>query len=149
MAEERSSWRDASRSGILSIKGTQRGYGMEDVSEITSPAKYVNKDGKRYLFYKEYAEDGSHQQVRLTVEGNDVILKKSGMGNSLLHFRKGTMMPCHYQSPVGAMELVSRTKKIRLKEGEHSLTLEMEYALYMHDQHMSDYVLEIHWKENK
>lgn len=147
MIDKKTTWKEASRQGNLSIRGIQRGYGEEDRSEIITTARYVKKDGKRYLFYREYAEDGSHQQVRLTIGEKEVILKKTGLGVSTLHFQKGRSMPCHYQSPVGPMELVSKTRVIHVKEEPHSLRVKMEYALYMHGQHMSDYVLELKWKE--
>ena len=141
------SWRDASRSGIVKIRGVQSGYGQQDVNEVTTPARYVCRDGKRYLFYREYAESGASQQVRLTISEGEVCLKKSGMGHTELTFCKGSKRPCHYQSPVGPMELVSQTRKIRLRESEHHMNLKMEYSLYMHEQILSDYALDIEWRE--
>lgn len=149
MTDNRNRWRDANRKGTLTIKGTQSGYGASDVSEVTTSANYVVKEGKRYLFYREYLEGGASQQVRMTIEEKEVILKKVGPLQSTLHFIKGKSMPCHYMSPVGPMELVSKTRAIKMKEGEHSFFLKLEYSLYMHEQHMSDYNLEIRWEEKE
>lgn len=146
--EKKSSWRDASRTGNLRIRGIQRGYGQEDRSEVTTKAHYIIKDGKRNLYYKEYMEGGASQQVRLIIDDQQVILKKSGMGQSILQFKKGAPMPCHYMSPAGPMEMVSKTKKIRVRENEEALLLNLEYSLFMHDQLVSDYELEIGWVEN-
>lgn len=139
---------DSSRNGVVVIKGIQRLDGQEDVNEISTAAKYIKKDGKRFLFYKEYMEGGESQQVRLTIEDKEVTQKKTGENVSVLRFRKGASMPCQYQSVMGPMELVSRTRKIRLRESEHALSLKMEYTLYMNGMSMSDYELQIDWREN-
>lgn len=137
------------REGILTIRGIRRDKDQEEINELKTTARYIAKDGKRYLFYKEYLEGGAHQQVRLTIADHEVILRKKGMGESLLHFRKGTMKHCRYQTVAGPMDLESRTRKIHGKETSDSLHLQIEYSLYMQGHLLSDYELDLIWKENE
>ena len=141
--------KENSRQGRILIRGIQRLDGQEDVNEIRTTAKYIKKEEKRYLFYKEYLEGGESWQVRLTIDEKEVTQKKTGNGISVLRFRKGASMPCQYQSVMGPMDLISRTRKIRLREKECELSLKMEYSLYMNEIPMSDYELQIEWTENK
>ena len=136
------------RTGTLTIRGIRREGDQEEVNELKTTARYLSRDGKRYLFYKEYIEGGAHQQVRLTMTDHEVILKKKGLGESLLHFRKGALRPCRYQTVAGPMNLESRTRKIHGKETSDSLLLRIEYSLYMQGQLLSDYELDLIWKEN-
>ena len=136
------------RTGTLTIRGIRREGDREEVNELRTTARYISRDGKRYLFYKEYMEGGAHQQVRLTMTDHEVILKKKGLGESLLHFRKGSLRPCHYQTVAGPMDLESRTRKIHGKETPDSLLLRIEYSLYMQGQLLSDYELDLVWKED-
>ena len=136
------------RTGTLTIRGIRREGDREEVNELRTTARYISRDEKRYLFYKEYMEGGAHQQVRLTMTDHEVILKKKGLGESLLPFRKGSLRPCHYQTVAGPMDLESRTRKIHGKETPDSLLLRIEYSLYMQGQLLSDYELDLIWKEN-
>ena len=137
------------RTGILTIRGIRREGDQEEVNELKTTARYISRDGKRYLFYKEYMEGGTHQQVRLTMSDHEVILKKKGWGESVLHFRKGALKHCRYQTVAGPMDLESRTRKIHGKETQDSLYLRIEYSLYMHGQLLSEYELDLAWKENE
>ena len=127
----------------LVIKGEQSGFGEKDTSEVVTTADYFHKDGKHYLFYSEYTEEGVVWKNRLTIARDHVELKKTGPGTSLLLFREGCSEPCFYQSPAGPMELVSDTRKIHLHAEENILKLTLMYSLYMNGLRMSDYHLTV------
>ena len=136
------------RDGTLAIRGIRRDGDQEEVNELKTSARYMNKDGKRYLFYREYLEGGIHQQVRLTMTEHEVVLRKKGLGVSILHFQTGTLKHCRYQTVAGPMDLESRTRKIHGKETSDSLLLRIEYSLYTQGQFLSDYELDLVWRES-
>ena len=130
----------------LTVKGVQRGFGQEEVSEITTFADYFMKNEKHYIFYSETTEEGRTLKNRLTVSPDVVELKKSGCGDSLLRFREGHSETCVYQSPAGALEMVSDTRRIKMHAGEDLLRLTLEYSFYMSGMLVSDYHLTVEGK---
>ena len=131
---------------LLTVRGVQRGFGQEEVSEITTSADYFIKDGTHYLFYSEKTEEGRTLKNRLTITPDVVELKKSGGGDSLLRFREGHSETCVYQSPAGALEMVSDTRRIKMHAGEDLLRLTLEYSFYMSGMLVSDYHLTVEGK---
>lgn len=127
----------------LTITGIQSGFGEKDTSELITTADYFEKGEKIYIFYGEYTEERLRIQNRLTVAPDYVELKKNGNGPSVLLFRKGKKERCSYQSPMGAMELLSDTRKIAVTTREDYFCLELKYALFMGGQFMSDYELRV------
>lgn len=130
----------------LNVKGIQRGFGQEEVSEITTVADYFIKNEKHYIFYSETTEEGRTLKNRLTISPDVVELKKSGGGDSLLRFREGHSENCVYQSPAGPLEMVSDTKKIQLHAREHLMRLTLEYSFYMSGMLVSEYQLTVEGK---
>ena len=73
-------------------------------------------------------------------------MKLSGCGDSLLRFREGHSETCVYQSPAGALEMVSDTRRIKMHAGEDLLRLTLEYSFYMSGMLVSDYYLTVEGK---
>lgn len=131
---------------LLTIKGVQKGFGQEEVSEIAATADYYQKKDRHYLFYTETTEGGVLLKNRLTIGPDMVELRKSGGGDSLLRFRPGHMEPCVYQSPAGPLQMVSETKKIHLETNHSVLKLRLEYSFYMSGMLVSEYTLTVEGK---
>lgn len=128
---------------LLTIKGVQRGFGQEEVSEIVAAAEYYRKKDRNYLFYTETTEEGFLRKNRLTIGADTVELRKSGGGDSVLRFRQGHTEPCVYQSPAGPLPMMSETKKIELEEKKDSLKLRLEYSFSMSGRLVSEYTLTV------
>lgn len=137
----------------LTITGTRIIEGQEDTSEQITIADYYDNGGRKYLFY---TEDNREEETgvssgaifpeircRLTIGPDGIELKKSGSETNVLTFREGFRKTCTYHTPIGLMELVSFTRRIDMKENEDTLTIYMEYALYMGGELMSDHKLTI------
>ena len=133
---------DGKTEGILFIRGIRRDAGEEEINELKTTARYIRKEGKRYLFYRETAEDGSRNQVRLTIGEEEVLLQKKGSWNSSLHFRRGKDGLCRYQTPMGTMEMISHTRVIRREESDHVFRLKLEYSLFLSGRLLSEYELD-------
>lgn len=130
----------------LMITGIQKCDGETIHNELNTMAKYQTKGNKHYIFYEEYQEDGSSLRCRLLVTPTEAELKKSGpesQGTSILRFRPGTRQECRYQSPVGALFLVSDTQTLGLTETKTGMTLDLRYTLYMNAEPLSDYELKV------
>lgn len=141
--EARGSGKITKRKLLLKVRGVQSGFGQEDVSEITVPGEYFFRDGIHYIFYTEYTEEGHAIKNRLTITREEAELRKTGNGGSVLTFRQGHAVPCHYRSPAGLLELVSDTKKIEFHCGRSGLKLILDYSFYMAGALMSDYHLTV------
>ncbi len=116
-------------------------------NELDTMAMWRAMRDKIYIFYKEYSEDGHVEDCRLIIAPNEVELKKSGAGTSILRFLEGTRQECYYQSPMGPLNLESDTLKIKKYETEKELLVEMHYYLYMAGNLMSEYLLKIEVKK--
>lgn len=150
-SQQRNSRTDSSvpvrkRKLCLNVKGIQRGFGQEEISEITTVADYFIKNEKHYIFYSEMTEQGKTLKNRLTISPDVVELRKSGGGDSLLRFREGHSENCVYQSPAGPLEMVSDTKRIQIHVKEHLLRVTLEYSFYMSGMLVSEYELTVEGK---
>lgn len=127
----------------LTITGIQSGFGQEETLTLAAEGKYYHKDGVHYIFYEERTEEGYVIKNRLTVSPGLAQLRKKGTGmqESVLTFNEEHAQPCLYHSPAGPMELVSDTRKIRVRKRDDLLKVVLEYSLIMGGTPVSDYHL--------
>ncbi len=125
----------------LRILGVQSLDGQEEENEVLTTGSYFIRDGKHYIFYSEYTEQGRKIRSRLTAGQGFAELKKSDGAGSVLRFQKGKAQNCSYQTAVGTLELISETHRIRWHDLKNGFRLELDYTLYMGGSPVSDYRL--------
>ena len=142
--------------GILKIKGIRREAGQreslpDEVHEQEADARFLRKGEGLHLFYREEAGEGNFWQTRLSVKDKEVILRRTvpgtGAAPTVLHFREGETRVCDYPTVAGLMKLETRTRSVLLTESDHSLSLKMEYSLFLHGERLSDHELTVDFSD--
>ena len=138
--------------GILKIRGVRKEPGPEaalrdEVHEMETRARFLRKEGTRFLFYQEETGEGIFCQSRLTVKEKEVILRRTfpgtGQAPTVLHFRKGEARECVYPTVAGLMKPETRTSRVLVAESKDFFSLKMEYALFLHGEKLSDHELTV------
>ncbi len=145
--------------GILKIRGIRREPGQhgqteslpDDIHEQETGARFLRKDGNLHLFYREETGEGTFCRSRLSIKDKEVILRRTvpGAGSvpTVLHFREGEARVCDYPTVAGLMKLETRTRSLLLTESDHSLSLKMEYSLFLHGERLSDHELTVDFSD--
>ena len=78
-----------------------------DIIEEKGEGRYFKKDKKKYILYKTESDS-----VMITVEKNEVRIKRSGSVDSLMVYIKGKTTDFKYRLPYGMMKVRLETGKI-------------------------------------
>lgn len=128
-------------SGLLF--GTNEEGGMEDI-EVIAPGEYYQKNGKHYVIYEELAEEQS-EPVRnlLRISPDKLSIRKRGLVNAELEFELGNATVAHYSTPFGNLVLGIRARELKVQEEEKRINVDVEYALEVNYEHISDCYIKI------
>ncbi len=124
---------------ILSVCGKQFVNGSDDKIELETSASYVERNGSRYITYKEYDPQNLDKHYRTTVKvdkQNIVTVMKGGETNHHMILEKGQRHKCEYNTPFGSMTLGIYTESSQItlddKGGEvfvrYTIDIESELA---------------------
>ncbi len=128
---------------------TIRGFHVTGTSEKSQmetrvTAEYYQRDGSHYLFYREKLE-GFEEPVktRIRLREKRIELNRQGALNAQMIFEEGRTHLSHYMTPYGELLLGIATRKVELREGDGTLSVEAEYSLEMNGEHQADSRMEI------
>ncbi|MCH5343517.1 MAG: DUF1934 domain-containing protein [Acetatifactor sp.] len=127
------------------IRGLHMGEQSQDSQvETVVLAEYFQKNGSHYLFYQEKLE-GFEQPVKNRIKfcPNIMELTRQGAVNVRMIFEAGKTHKSHYVMPYGELLLGIDTKLVTLKEHKDRIRVEVEYALELNGEHLSDNKMEI------
>ena len=99
-----------------------------DIIEEKGEGRYFEKDKKKYILYKTESDS-----VMITVEKNEVRIKRSGSVDSLMVYIKGKTTDFKYRLPYGMMKVRLETGKIIDALGENGGELRLIYTLDMNN----------------
>ena len=115
----------------ITIRGRQV-YEDEDQGEICLSAlgTYREKDGTRFILYKEYDEDNAsaYRTALLKVEPGMVTMSRSGSPTRLI-LEKGRRHLCLYDTGLGSLTVGIYTSQLDVDLNESGGTLEIAYSL--------------------
>lgn len=99
---------------IITVTGVQEVDGEKDTIEVTVTGDYVEKNGHRYIKYKEYdAEDPTIcLDTAVKVEENKVSIIRMGDHPSRLILEKNVRHQCHYSTAMGDLMMGVYTSRI-------------------------------------
>lgn len=128
-------------SGLLSLGDAEAEH--QDI-EVIAPGQYYWKNGKHYVMYDEMAENFSepvHNLLKISSE--TVSIRKKGLIETELTFTKGTENMSHYSTPFGNLVLGIRARELEVKEESGGIQVNVEYALEINYEHISDCFIKI------
>ena len=125
---------------LLSIKGLQIGENEQnDTIEVISPGDYYFRNGKHFFMYEEVME-GQKESIRnmIKVRDNYMELTKKGAVNVHMIFEKNKKNITYYNTPYGSLLVGIDAYRVDVQEKEEEITVEVEYALEINNEHLAD-----------
>ncbi|MBQ8056959.1 MAG: DUF1934 domain-containing protein [Ruminococcus sp.] len=136
---------------IISVTGIQEVDGEKDKIEVIVTGDYIEKNGHRYIKYKEYdAEDPSIVlDTVVKVEEDKVSIIRMGDRPSRLILQQGVRHQCHYQTVMGDLMMGVYTSTIENNLTENGGDLIARYQLDFFSDLVSDNEFHINVKEKE
>lgn len=129
---------------ILSIKGVQHEFGEDGATEVITTGNYYLKNGKHYILYDEVIpETGEQISNTLKMTPNRIDMIKHGKYGTHMVFEPDTKNMSLYPTPYGMMEVCFNTFSVEVNEAEEEISTQIEYALEINDDFISDCTIEI------
>lgn len=126
---------------LLTFTGMQFGQDEEGAGQIETVSRgdYYKKNGSHYVIYEERLE-GSEDVLknRLKFNENTLELHRTGAVNVRMVFEENKKNLTGYNTPFGQILMGINTKKIQISEQEEHIAVEVDYALDMNDEFLSD-----------
>lgn len=127
---------------------------VEEIS-LTTKGSYLEKNGKRYIVYREFDQEGKKGQTSTlkidnTGENKIVSLIRHGANNTKtnLILEQGKRHLCQYGTPYGSITLGVFTSCIKDTLQDHGGTIEVEYTLDVNTNLSSVNAIKIQVKES-
>ncbi|HIR48028.1 MAG TPA: DUF1934 domain-containing protein [Candidatus Caccousia avicola] len=117
---------------LISILGRQVVNGEPEEIEVTTFGQYSEKNGKRYIMYREYEDSVPSSKARtsiLKVENGRVTLLRSGGDETRLVLEHGRRHLCRYDTGFGAMTVGVYTHEMKNELGDEGGRLSVRYTL--------------------
>ena len=126
---------------LVTISGLQIMSMAEDSEpvEVITAGDYYKKNNKHYVIYDEVTEgfDGTTKNI-IKLQEDCVDITKRGITNVHMVFEKNKKIITCYQTPFGNLMLGIDAKNISIKEDEHDISVNVEYALELNYEHIAD-----------
>ncbi len=126
---------------LVTISGLQIMSMAEDSEpvEVITAGDYYKKNNKHYVIYDEVTEgfDGTTKNI-IKLQEDCVDITKRGITNVHMIFEKNKKNITCYQTPFGNLMLGIDAKNISIKEDEHDISVNVEYALELNYEHIAD-----------
>lgn len=126
---------------LLTLQGLQFDQREVDADKIetVTVGDYYKKNGKHYVVYEEVTE-GFEQTTknRLKISENMLELSRNGLINMHMVFQENKKNLTNYNTPFGQILIGIDTKKIQIKEQADKIVVDVDYALDINYEFLSD-----------
>lgn len=137
---------------IISVIGIQEIDGEKDKIEVITTGEYIEKNGHRYIKYKEYDNDnpGVVTDTLVKIESDSkVTIIRYGEHQSRLILEKGVRHQCHYHTPMGDLMMGVYTSRVNNKLSRNGGEITVKYQLDFFADLVSDNEFHITVKEKE
>lgn len=118
---------------LISVIGTQTVDGEQDTIELTTSADYIEKNGKKFIKYREYSDEENSSVYVLNLikieNNNKITISKTLVNTSHLILECGKRHQCVYQTPIGSMSIGVYTSHMSVNLDESGGKIEVEYTI--------------------
>lgn len=126
---------------LLTIKGLQFDQREEDSDkiEMVVAGDYYKRNDKHYVIYEEITE-GFNQATKNRMKFSEHMLElsRSGLVNVHMIFQENKKNLTNYNTPFGQIIVGIDTKKIRIDEKPDNIVVDVDYALDINYEFLSD-----------
>lgn len=132
---------------LVSVKGTQTVDGEKETLELTTSAAYMEKNGKKFIKYREYNPEDTEQYIVniIKIENNKKItLTKNDQDKcTQLILECGQRHQCFYSTPIGSMSIGIYTESMSHNLDENGGRIEINYTIDFNADFQSENHMEI------
>lgn len=138
---------------LLTLQGLQFDQREEDSDkiEMVTVGDYFKKNDRHYVIYEEITE-GFEQPTKNRLKFSDhmVELTRNGLVNVHMIFQENKKNMSNYNTPFGQILVGIDTKRVRIDEKEDNIVVDVDYALDINYEFLSDchIKIDIRSKEN-
>ena len=138
---------------LLTLQGLQFDQREEDADkiEMVTVGDYFKKNDRHYVVYEEVTE-GFEQPTKNRLKFSDhmVELTRNGLVNVHMVFQENKKNMSNYNTPFGQILVGIDTKRINIEEKEDNIVVDVDYALDINYEFLSDchIKIDIRSKEN-
>lgn len=126
---------------LLTLQGLQFDQREEDADklEMVTVGDYYKRNDKHYVVYEEITEGFTQPtKNRLKFSEHMLELSRNGLVNVHMVFQENKKNLTNYNTPFGQILIGIDTKKIRVEEREENIVVEVDYALDINYEFLSD-----------
>lgn len=137
---------------IITVTGIQEVDGEKDKIEVTTTGDYMEKNGHKFIKYKEYDNEDPNISLDtvVKVEGDSkVSIIRMGDRPSRLILENGVRHQCHYSTVMGDLMMGVYTSEIEQKLTDSGGDLRVKYQLDFFSDLVSDNEIYINVKEKE
>ncbi len=138
---------------LISISGLHFELNSEEPVEVISVGEYYQRNGKHYIVYDELLMEGDNSREmtknRIKISDDQVDIIKKGASNVHMIFEKNKKNLTFYNTPFGDLLIGLYTTAIKVSQEEEEIVAELEYALDINSNHVSDCSITIKVKPRK
>lgn len=116
---------------IITVTGTQEINGESDTIEVITTGDYYEKDGHKYILYKEYDNENPEKFTKTTIDilNDKITIKRENEYTSILLLEKNERHQCHYQTEMGSVVMGVYTKDLEDKLSATGGNLTVNYQI--------------------
>ncbi len=128
------------REVTVRIEGRQMGESgtWDEPIIVTARGSYLELNNKHYIQYEEKTEEQELVSNMLKITLNRIDMTKKGATKSQMAFDINDVTEVIYQTPYGSLGFEVRTSKLTIEDTPDLINVDLEYALYSKDNHISD-----------
>lgn len=131
---------------LIHVRGLQMmdAEDEQEPIEIVVPGEYYFRNGSHYLRFEEVLDDSAKptiNYIKMSPKGLEV--RKKGLVDVHMVFEQGKKNMTYYSTPYGTLQMGIAATKLELDENDTSLSMKVDYALEMNQEHMADCCLAI------
>ncbi|NDL67378.1 DUF1934 domain-containing protein [Anaerotalea alkaliphila] len=126
----------------ISIKGMQSGLGdsgQEERLEMVVIGKSYEKNGKTYIVFDDLELDREKPtKTTVKVEAGLVSVLRFGAASTHLLFKEGEQHIAPYETPMGMLEILSKTRSVDFRKTDRGIDLKVVYYLEVNQMSMGN-----------
>ena len=129
------------REVLLTLRGLQFDQREEDADkvEMVTVGDYYKKNDRHYVVYEEITEGFTQPtKNRLKFSEHMLELTRNGLVNVHMVFQENKKNLTNYNTPFGQILVGIDTKKIQVEEHEDNIVVDVDYALDINYEFLSD-----------
>lgn len=127
----------------IQVRGLQRGEEAEETVETAAFGEFARIGGSYCLKYDELSEDGDVVKTLIKISDKGMEVIKRGSIESKMAFIPQMVTETDYSTCYGTLAMAVDTSRTEFEITESSITLEIEYALYLNGSLASENLLNI------